>query len=232
VAKAQQNDEAKREMLSAIRRQLVASAPYDAVRSEHAQHHSEQSSVPTRSMKDDSTSLVERFRGALEAVVGRCVIVRNEREAADAISATIEERKASRVALSNSALVEAIVPHLKSEATLVRSIAASELFDCEIGVTGAQWGIAETGTLVLESERENHRLASLVPTAHIAILEAERIRATLAEVLEAISEGGRDALSRTVTFITGPSRTSDIELTLAIGVHGPQDLYVIVIERT
>jgi len=70
-----------------------------------------------------------------------------------------------------------------------------------------------------------------VPPIHIAIIEASRIRQTMAEVLRAINEDGRDSLSRTVTFITGPSRTSDIELTLAIGVHGPAELHVIVIDE-
>jgi L-lactate dehydrogenase complex protein LldG len=82
---------------------------------------------------------------------------------------------------------------------------------------------------VLESQRERHRLVSLVPPVHLAIVEAGRIRRTMAEVLAAVNQPGE--LSRTVTFITGPSRTSDIELTLAIGVHGPGQLHVIVIDR-
>jgi L-lactate dehydrogenase complex protein LldG len=93
--------------------------------------------------------------------------------------------------------------------------------------------VAETGTLVLESDAERHRLASLVPTAHVALVEARRVRQTLGEVLLDIdgrNDGGGEGLSRAVTFITGPSRTSDIELTLAIGVHGPAELYVIIIE--
>jgi L-lactate utilization protein LutC len=95
-------------------------------------------------------------------------------------------------------------------------------------VLPAQWAIAETGTLVLETKSERHRLVSLVPAMHIAILAAGRILRTMSEALEAVSTTGE--LSRTVTFITGPSRTSDIELTLAIGVHGPARLHVIVIE--
>ena len=97
-------------------------------------------------------------------------------------------------------------------------------------MTGAQWAVAETGTLVLESDAERNRLASLVPTAHVAVIEARQIRQTLGEVLEAIGGRGPEALSRAITFITGPSRTSDIELTLAVGVHGPAELYVIIIE--
>jgi L-lactate dehydrogenase complex protein LldG len=107
---------------------------------------------------------------------------------------------------------------------------APALFDCDIGITGAQWAIAETGTLVLESDEERHRLASLVPTVHIAVIEAGRVRRTLGEVLGALNEKGQSGLSPAVTFITGPSRTSDIELTLAIGVHGPAELFVIILE--
>jgi len=95
-----------------------------------------------------------------------------------------------------------------------------------LGITSAQWGIAETGTLVLESEKEFNRLTSLVPPVHICLLEAKNMRETLGEILQNLNTGN---LSRTVTFITGPSRTSDIELTLAIGVHGPAELHVIVI---
>jgi L-lactate dehydrogenase complex protein LldG len=67
-----------------------------------------------------------------------------------------------------------------------------------------------------------------VPPVHIAILRASRIYATLADVL-AMLQSGKE-LSPAITFITGPSRTADIELTLTIGVHGPQELYVIIDE--
>lgn len=91
----------------------------------------------------------------------------------------------------------------------------------------AQWAIAETGTLVLDSEKELNRLTSLVPDVHICIFEAKKIRQTMGEILQLMASD----LSPAVTFITGPSRTSDIELTLAIGVHGPRELYVIIIEN-
>ena len=82
----------------------------------------------------------------------------------------------------------------------------------------------------VEVRAERHRLASLVPAAHVALVEAGKVRQTLGEVLRAINERGPEGLSRAITFITGPSRTSDIELTLAIGVHGPAELYVVIIE--
>jgi L-lactate dehydrogenase complex protein LldG len=157
--------------------------------------------------------------------------VRDELEAAGALQKIIEQKNVRRLAVSDSPLVQQVMGSVRHEAELLQMATPAELFECDAGITGAQWAIADTGTLVLESAKERHRLASLVPPVHIAIIEASRIRQTMAEVLQSISEKGADGLSRTVTFITGPSRTSDIELTLAIGVHGPAELYVIVIEE-
>jgi len=80
--------------------------------------------------------------------------------------------------------------------------------------------------LLLNSLRERHRLVSLVPPVHIAIIDASEIVATLGEALAGLRQD--EQVSPIVTLVTGPSRTADIELTLAIGVHGPQELYVIV----
>jgi L-lactate utilization protein LutC len=215
-------------MLAAIRQQLATSATFDTVRSEH---HS-QPPVPshvTALVDAESGSLVGRFQQALEAVSGHFIAAANEGEAAQAIQQIIEQTNARQIAVSDSPLVQRIMAQVKSEALVLENAAAPDLFDCDAGITGAQWAIAETGTLVLESDRERHRLTSLVPMIHIAIVECGRVRQTLSEVLETLRQRG-SALSPTVTFITGPSRTSDIELTLAIGVHGPAELYVIALK--
>src|SRR5436305_9537332 len=218
-------------MLAAIREHLAASAPFDAVHDEHqALHEVKPQENPATPLANEKALLVERFQEALEAVAGHSVLVRDEMEAAQTLRGIIEQLKAERVAVSNAPLVQRIVGQIKPDAHWLENASASELFDCDAGLTSAQWAIAETGTLVLESDEERHRLSSLVPPVHIAIIEAARIRQTLGEILQSLGEKGRDRLSRTVTFITGPSRTSDIELTLAIGVHGPRELHVIILE--
>ena len=158
-----------------------------------------------------------------------------EAEAAGALNDIIVELgtrlvPARRIALSDAPLVRRIAGAVPVE--VENTLSATNLFDCDVGVTGAQAAIAETGTLVLESERERHRLASLLPPVHIAILNAADICLSLGEALRLVRRDGSTTMSRTMTFITGPSRTADIELTLAIGVHGPKELYVIVIEET
>ena len=227
MTEANQNIEARQAILSSIREHLAASKPFD-VQSVHP--HISQPPVSLKSAGDDGNN-VELFRQALEAVSGRCVIVHSEDEAALAIQRIIDDAKAQRVAISDGPLVKKTLARVKTKALFLAEPNQSELFDCDVGITGAQWAIAETGTLVLESEHERNRLASLVPPIHVAIIESNRIRRTMSEALGLIKDDDV-GLSRAVTFITGPSRTSDIELTLAIGVHGPGELHVIVIDGT
>src|SRR5215218_1595663 len=232
-AEQRRNDEAKREMFAAIRGHLAESAPHDAVR---AAHHAAAAHGEDVSARDEKSTpvvfegtAVERFRQALEAVAGRCFVVKDEAEAATVVRQIAEQRSSRRVVVSDSPLAGRVMSLAALPSEVLENSAAEALFDCDLGVTGAQWGVAETGTLVLESDAERHRLASLVPSAHVALVEARNVRHTLGEVLRAINARGEGGLSRAVTFITGPSRTSDIELTLAIGVHGPAELYVVVI---
>lgn len=226
MTETEHSTEARQEILSSIRKHLAASQRFDAAHPQLAEPKAKSNSA-----KDDlNSTVIEIFRQALEAVSGHCSIVGTVDEAARAIQQIIDERKARRVAVSDSTLVKGILKRLKTEAVFLDAPNQAELFDCDMGITTAQWAIAETGTLVLESERERHRLASLVPPVHVAIIAANRIRQRMADVLELIKNDDA-GLSRTVTFITGPSRTSDIELTLAIGVHGPGELHVIVIDE-
>jgi L-lactate utilization protein LutC len=99
-----------------------------------------------------------------------------------------------------------------------------------IGLTTVDYAIADTGTLVVLSGKGRARAASLLTPIHVAIVERGKVLATIQEVFTALSAEGTPPLPSAVAFITGPSRTADIELTLVVGVHGPQELHVILIE--
>ncbi len=182
-------------------------------------------------------SAVEMFREHLEAVGGHCVVVQGEIEAARALNRIIAELQATslparRIALSDAPLIGRLSRALNANIEKARiSPSTVDLFGYDIGLTTAQAAIAETGTLVLESDCERHRLISLLPPVHITIVNAGDIRLTLGEALKQVRRNGLSDMSRAITFITGPSRTADIELTLTIGVHGPKELYVIVDEE-
>jgi len=172
--------------------------------------------------------LVARFREQLVAVGALCTAVRGETEAAAALARILTDAGARRVVGSDSAVVQRLLHAMGDGFELERldRLSRDELFSCDAGVTTAQWGIAETGTLVLESAREQSRLLSLVPPIHVAVLSTRCICDSLGDALARVSPA-----SHAVTFITGPSRTSDIELTLVVGVHGPQTVHVLLMEE-
>jgi L-lactate utilization protein LutC len=102
------------------------------------------------------------------------------------------------------------------------------LMSADIGLTTADYAIADTGTLVLVSGSEQHRLVSLVPPVHVCLIDSGRIVARLPDLLARAAERFRSAIPpQAMTFITGPSRTADIELSLTLGVHGPRELHVL-----
>lgn len=219
---AKMNGDARDEIIASIRRSLATSAPFDAIRLEHHSHLDE---VQLVNSEAPSSKVLENFRASAEMLGVHFSLVKNNEAATKSVEETIERLGAKRVAVSSSDFVATIIEPIASTQFLEKA-STEVLFDCDLGITSAQWAIAETGTLVLESDRENSRLTSLVPTVHLCILKASRIRQTLGEILDLT----QPELSRTMTFITGASRTSDIELTLAIGVHGPKELHVVVIE--
>lgn len=98
----------------------------------------------------------------------------------------------------------------------------------EAGFTTAVAGIAETGTLVLWPNGDEPRLLSLLPPIHIALVRAETIVDNLPGLIRA--QGWAEHMPTNVVLVSGPSKTADIEQTLAYGVHGPKELIVLVVK--
>lgn len=99
----------------------------------------------------------------------------------------------------------------------------------DIGFTVADFGIAETGSLVLDSSSEAVRLATMISEIHIALLPMSKIFETAYDLEEELEDFMATAPNYTA-FITGASRTADIERVLALGVHGPLELHILLWE--
>lgn len=99
-----------------------------------------------------------------------------------------------------------------------------EMALCDLGITGADYLLSETGTIVLRSSVETPRTVSLLPRIHLALVRPDMLRPDMHQVF-AEAKG-----SNYLVFITGPSRTADIELTTTLGVHGPKELIVWMLE--
>ena len=97
-------------------------------------------------------------------------------------------------------------------------------------LTGADWAIAETGTLVLDSASEDLRIATMLSETHIAWIPASRIVYDVTDLSDYLVEKMKSPPGY-MSFITGASRTADIERVLAIGVHGPQELHILIMEE-
>ncbi|HEU4848058.1 MAG TPA: lactate utilization protein, partial [Rubrobacteraceae bacterium] len=97
----------------------------------------------------------------------------------------------------------------------------------DIGLSTAEWAIAETGSLVLESGPGKGRTVTLLPPTYVAVVPVNRVLRTVPEAIERYAGSG--GLPANVCFHTGPSRSGDIEMSLAIGVHGPGDVHVLLV---
>jgi L-lactate utilization protein LutC len=99
----------------------------------------------------------------------------------------------------------------------------------DVGITKAEYGIAETGTIIDVSYTDEHRLLSSLSRVHIAVLERDSILEKLSMLSPKMKELLRAGVEPkpSITFIGGPSRTSDIELKSVLGVHGPHEVHVV-----
>jgi L-lactate dehydrogenase complex protein LldG len=184
-------------------------------------------------------SLVARFGTELEALAGQVHHAGDADEVAGRVLGLLAQHGVSEVlAWSDEALeVPGLGPALRATgiSTIQPSLStdpvrrARDLSDLDpvlVGLSGAQAGLAETGSIVVASGPGRSRLVSLLPPIHVTVLRANRIVSSLAELFETQPELAVQGSNLVV--ITGPSRTADIEMTLSRGVHGPREIHVIV----
>ena len=174
---------------------------------------------------------VHRVSG-VEAAVGR-------------VDALVDELGAERVVRSGQSIFDYVPVNTALEwrgvevTTIVRDEEATrqqlreQMRRADVGLTGTDYALAETGSLVILPRRGLSRLVSLVPPVHIALVRPEEVLETLHDLfllrrLEYKRSGGE--MGSYLNFITGPSRTADIEMTIVQGVHGPRAVHLILVE--
>ncbi|RIK78390.1 MAG: hypothetical protein DCC68_15345 [Planctomycetota bacterium] len=203
--------------------------------------------TPTTGYVGGGDDLCARFAAEANAVGGTAVVVRSFDEARAELAKVLRARRAEsafvwrhdvldRLGLAGL-LAELSVAALDpgALAKMPRDTRRATILTADIGITSADYGIAETGTLAMFARPEQPRLASLAPPCHVAILERRQILPDLFDLFAALDEAGTTAgaphkVPSNLTFITGPSKTGDIELQLTTGVHGPGDWRVIVVD--
>ena len=178
--------------------------------------------APAPFVRQSQQACVERFLQEAVAVGVECWPERSEA----GVRARVQSLIAGRRVLSwDPSELPYGVGDLVSHAVLGRAPRAEQA-RAEIGVTGCDAGIAETGSLAMISAPGRSRTVSLLPPAHIAIVSPALVKFSMAEFFVDHADQLRQAAS--CTFITGPSRTADIELTLTLGIHGPGKVTIVV----
>jgi len=154
-------------------------------------------------------------------------VVASATGAADRAAEWCTGRGVTRAAVWSTPDVAPVVERLRGLGIEILAPGAppDALAGADVGITGAEWGIAETGTLVLPSGPDQPRLVSLLPPVHLAVLRADRILSDLHALF-----GRVDTLPSALTCITGPSRSADIGLVPVLGAHGPVEVKVLLIQ--
>jgi L-lactate dehydrogenase complex protein LldG len=106
-----------------------------------------------------------------------------------------------------------------------------DLSTCDASVTGCEYLVARTGTIVMSAAQESGRTVSVYAPVHICIAYQKQLFFDLRDVLGFLKTKYNNNLPSLITFATGPSRTADIEKTLVTGVHGPKEVYCFLIEN-
>jgi L-lactate dehydrogenase complex protein LldF len=128
-----------------------------------------------------------------------------------------------------------VPPDPKEIAKIARKHLRKSFIEADVGISGANFAVAESGTLVIVSNEGNARLVTALPPVHIALVTTEKFVETLeqaASLIKALviaSSGSK--MTAYVSFITGISRTTDIEKQLVMGVHGPEELHIIILDN-
>ncbi|MCP4672819.1 MAG: lactate utilization protein [Desulfobacula sp.] len=114
---------------------------------------------------------------------------------------------------------------------LLDEILRTKASSIDSSLTWADYGIADTGTLMLASDSEEIRIATMLASIHIAMLPTSKIRPSTAGIEKELNDILKKDKPSYTAFITGPSRTADIERVLAIGVHGPVEHHLLLLKE-
>ncbi len=183
--------------------------------------------LPLRPGRIPASERVATFSSRFESLAGKVYLAATPAEAGECVRSLAAGR--SSIAATHPFLDACRIPALPgvqsgiADPALLRQACAT----CDIGITSADYALAATGTLVMLAGPSNPRLVSLLPPAHIAVLPVSSILSDMDELMLTLPDPA--SLSSSMVFITGPSRTADIEQMLVRGVHGPGEIHAILV---
>ena len=167
--------------------------------------------------------LILRFQNELEKLGGQVERFEDQSDMLAFLETILQELNPTRIGvwggnfMKDHQLEEVLSPY---EVVMWGDHGVEAFQSAEVSISGCAFAIADTGTMVMMSSETQGRSVAVLPTVHIVILREEQIHGTMGEVLASLSQMG-SALPASVHFISGASRSSDIENDQTIGIHGP-----------
>lgn len=206
--------QAKENILKKIRQALVTPAPvpFPAVDNTESVYH-KQTVEPELEFAENFTKLLGNFFYCID-----------EREMTEQLALLTEKKRWHKLYCR-----EAVLKHKLEDNGLQHNWYA-DLNSCSASITSCECLVARTGSIVMSSGQASGRTTSVYAPAHICIAYTSQLVYDIKDGLQLIKQRYGAGIPSLITFATGPSRTADIEKTLVVGIHGPKEVYVFLIQ--
>lgn len=204
----------KENILKKIRKALSQSTPLPFPKSEG------NDSVFQPAIQEKEIEFAEQFT----KLQGRFIYCINQQELAFQLSSLVKKMDWHKVFYLEDELLKAAGPQLSDR------IVKTGLADCDVSITGCECLVARTGTIVMSSAQPGGRSTSVYAPVHICIAYTHQLVYDIKDALHLVKNKYNNAMPSLITFATGPSRTADIEKTLVVGVHGPKEVYLFLVD--
>jgi len=205
----------KEKILKKIREALSSSTPLPFPKSEGT------SSVFQPPSEDLEILFAEEFTKLL----GKFAFCMNEQDAKNQIKKLIQEKKWADVYCNEKTLLSLF------DSKDFPEISPSNLINCDAAITSCNYLVARTGAIVMSSLQESGRTVSAYTPVHICVAYVDQLVFDTRDALKDLKKKYQNNIPSFITFAAGPSRTADIEKTLVVGVHGPKEVYVFLIDK-
>jgi L-lactate dehydrogenase complex protein LldG len=204
----------KENILKKIRKALSHSTPLPFPKSEGSE------SVYQPLQQELEVEFAEQFTKLL----GRFIFCINQQELAFQLNSLIKKQDWNKVYCVEDKLIGSFAEQLADR------LVKTDLAHCDVSITGCEYLVARTGTIVMSTAQQSGRNVSVYAPVHICIAYTSQLVYDLKEALQGLRDKYKNNLPSLITFATGPSRTADIEKTLVVGVHGPKEVYLFLVE--
>ncbi|MBP6215575.1 MAG: lactate utilization protein [Chitinophagaceae bacterium] len=204
----------KENILKKIRKALSHSTPLPFPQSEGT------NSVFEPLQQETEVEFAEQFT----KLQGKFIYCINRQELAFQLGSLVKKQDWQKVYCVEEKLIEPLAMQLSDR------LIKTGLANCDVSITGCEYLVARTGSIVMSTAQSSGRSTSVYAPIHICIAFTNQLVYDLKDALQAAKDKYGNNLPSLITFATGPSRTADIEKTLVVGVHGPKEVYLFLVE--